>query len=687
MAEIRNPPRIQRYTIRKPDEVKQEEIKKEEAKVEKQETEQVATQKTVTSETRKASRAKAGAAEAALQQQLQTQLVSGQSDKPVYRDAGAGEAIDKLRSQQGDINGSQMGTAIKSATEDTDGQAAGKEFHDLNDFVTNNWGRMNPDARAKWAVYKGEVEKQQALGKQGIPSSDYDAMLKRMDAAKGPEAKPAEAAEAPKPTATASASAAKADDDGLGVGPDGSLRKEAAAKVAAESDNAKAKEQLDALNGLSDRLAADGGGSINGYLEKKLQAVNDATEKALKNPNDPVARAEFDLATADLEAAAAKVSLLDTGYRQLTDDGKIDNQEIIDTVQLTGAIGTLDQKVTDAQAALEKAKAEAPTVEPSPSDKVAPKETGPKTGIGPRTGIKAKEEEEAPVSADVARAAGQLATAFESGNDKAVFDTLAGKDKATLQAIEKEFKTATGTDLRSKIESEFGDLKERRALAALDGNHATADALELKRAIEGAGTDEQAILDTVKGKSPEELKAIRAQYKAETGRELDQDLRSDLSRSELADTFRAMGEPSKARAVELREAVQGIGTDEQGILNVFNGAPAAETANIAAAYKELYGENLETRLKDELSGDELAKTFRAMNMKSAAQAVELFEAMDGWGTDEKTILNTLESGSADTKAIAESYQRLYGRSLESHLRDELGGRDLNRALKALGVLG
>ena len=225
------------------------------------------------------------------------------------------------KANQDAIDGNQMQTAIKTATEDTDGQAAGKEFHDLNDFVTNNWARMNPDARAKWAVYKGEVEKQQALGKQGISMADYEAMLKRMDAAQGPTPPAPQTTEsddgkATQNATTAAPGASSQGYDGFGVGPAGNLRKQAAQRVAAEADNPKAKDQLDALNGLSDRLAEAGGGTINGYFEQKLQAVNDASEKAIKNPDDAVLRAELNLATADLEAAG--VLTLDARPEDLT---------------------------------------------------------------------------------------------------------------------------------------------------------------------------------------------------------------------------------------------------------------------------------------------------------------------------------------------------------------------------------
>lgn len=67
-----------------------------------------------------------------------------------------------------------------------------------------------------------------------------------------------------------------------------------------------------------------------------------------------------------------------------------------------------------------------------------------------------------------------------------------------------------------------------------------------------------------------------------------------------------------------------------------------------------------------------------------AQAERLYEAMDGWGTDERAILDVLYSGSvAANGMVAAAYQRRYGRSLKADLRSELSGSDLEKALKLL----
>ncbi|NEO15010.1 MULTISPECIES: DUF4157 domain-containing protein [unclassified Moorena] len=67
------------------------------------------------------------------------------------------------------------------------------------------------------------------------------------------------------------------------------------------------------------------------------------------------------------------------------------------------------------------------------------------------------------------------------------------------------------------------------------------------------------------------------------------------------------------------------------------------------------------------------------------KAQELHEAFDGWGTDERKVLDALWTGSRHlTQAIERAYNARYRPNLEVALHDELSGDDLRRALQILG---
>ena len=67
-------------------------------------------------------------------------------------------------------------------------------------------------------------------------------------------------------------------------------------------------------------------------------------------------------------------------------------------------------------------------------------------------------------------------------------------------------------------------------------------------------------------------------------------------------------------------------------------------------------------------------------------AKKLHKAVDGWGTDEKTIINVLSSlDSLQRKHVGFSYKKLYGKYLRSALRDDTSGsfKDLLLAIMLL----
>jgi hypothetical protein len=100
-----------------------------------------------------------------------------------YEDAGAAQAIEKLKSQTGPISGEDMQNAIIDATKDLDAQAAGKEYNDLKEYADQNWNQLSPDAREKFRTYEKYVNEARADGMTGIPQAKYDQMVNEMKTA------------------------------------------------------------------------------------------------------------------------------------------------------------------------------------------------------------------------------------------------------------------------------------------------------------------------------------------------------------------------------------------------------------------------------------------------------------------------------------------------------------------------
>ena len=160
----------------------------------------------------------------------------------------------------------------------------------------------------------------------------------------------------------------------------------------------------------------------------------------------------------------------------------------------------------------------------------------------------------------------------------------------------------------------------------------------LNNAISGSGTNEETIFRVLEGATPEELRATEDAFREHHGEQwegvggtLQGALRDDLSDAEygramvaLSRKERVAGDPGALRraAVEradaLHEAMAGGGTDEDAIYRVLESSTPQELRATQQLFAERHGNywkdeggDLQGALRDELSGDELARALRA----------------------------------------------------------------------------
>uniref|UniRef100_A0A8C5LBZ2 Annexin n=1 Tax=Jaculus jaculus TaxID=51337 RepID=A0A8C5LBZ2_JACJA len=136
-------------------------------------------------------------------------------------------------------------------------------------------------------------------------------------------------------------------------------------------------------------------------------------------------------------------------------------------------------------------------------------------------------------------------------------------------------------------------------------------------------------------------------------------------------------------AKKLYKACKGMGTDEAAIIEVLSGRTSAERQRIKQKYKSKYGKDLEEVLKSELSGNFEKTALALLDLPSEYAARQLKKAMKGMGTEEAILIEVLCTGSnKEISAIKEAYQRLFGKSLESDIKDDTSG-NLRKILVSL----
>lgn len=213
--------------------------------------------------------------------------------------------------------------------------------------------------------------------------------------------------------------------------------------------------------------------------------------------------------------------------------------------------------------------------------------------------------------------------------------------------------------------------------------------------MRGAGTDEQALIDIVVKRSNAQRVEIRKRYKTMFGKDLMNDLKSELS-GNLEDCLLALLEPASLFDAKcLRRAMRGAGTDEESLIDILCTRTNSEIAEIKKAYTEYYRRDLEKDCVSETSGHfkRLLVSMCQGNRdesttvdmeKARKEAQDLFQAGEKkWGTDESRFNVVLASRSfPQLRATFDEYVRVSQRDILNSIDREMSG-DVRAGFKCI----
>ena len=136
--------------------------------------------------------------------------------------------------------------------------------------------------------------------------------------------------------------------------------------------------------------------------------------------------------------------------------------------------------------------------------------------------------------------------------------------------VRKAYRAMWGIDLDFAMSQAFDSDEMDQARLRLEGNQSAADAAALDYAMGLISTDEKAVMDLLRSKSPEEIEQIRAEYRRRYNKELDVALEEGLDEGNEQDQAAALirGDTETADAIAIDEAMRGgtgWGTDQEDI--------------------------------------------------------------------------------------------------------------------------
>lgn len=223
-------------------------------------------------------------------------------------------------------------------------------------------------------------------------------------------------------------------------------------------------------------------------------------------------------------------------------------------------------------------------------------------------------------------------------------------------------------------------------LTAYENFDAEEDSISLRKAMQGMGTDEKAIIAVLGNRTYHQRHAISVQYKQSYGRNLTDDLDSETS-GNFKKTLKALlRHPIEYDAWTVHQAIAGLGTDEKDLIEIFVTRSNEQLKLINKAYKQKYKESLEKALVGDTSGD-FKRLMVSLNNGARDEssdvddglarkdAAELYEAGEKkMGTDESTFNRIIVSRSfPQLVATCEEYEKVLKKSLEKVLKSELSG--------------
>ncbi|CAG5127305.1 unnamed protein product, partial [Candidula unifasciata] len=161
----------------------------------------------------------------------------------------------------------------------------------------------------------------------------------------------------------------------------------------------------------------------------------------------------------------------------------------------------------------------------------------------------------------------------------------------------------------------------------------------LRAAMKGMGTNDDAIVHVVSTRCNQQRQELKDTFKLLYGRDLISDIKSELSGDYKELVMALFVAPAEYDAWCIKEAIYGLGTDEQALVEILMTRTNDQIKEIRAAYPRAKDSQFEKDIRDDTSGDfKRLLISAAMVLSCFLFLLQLYKAGEArWGTDEETF--------------------------------------------------
>jgi len=126
-------------------------------------------------------------------------------------------------------------------------------------------------------------------------------------------------------------------------------------------------------------------------------------------------------------------------------------------------------------------------------------------------------------------------------------------------------------------------------------------------------------------------------------------------------------------AGRLKEAMSGLGTNDSVLIDIIGHRTHAQRRQIVVEYHTGLGGDLLKELESETSGNYRSVLLKIMKNRDEMLAEILHDAMSGAGTNDGVLIDVMTQFPYELPAVAKTYQRIYGKTLESAIKGDTSG--------------
>jgi hypothetical protein len=232
-------------------------------------------------------------------------------------------------------------------------------------------------------------------------------------------------------------------------------------------------------------------------------------------------------------------------------------------------------------------------------------------------------------------------------------------------------------DIKSECGGKFLDV-----LIAMCYPPAVYDAMLVKKAVAGLGTDESLLSEVICTRSQSELKEAGAAYQKLYNKNMEADIKSDTGGNLAKVYMQCLAASRGTRQGDVNADVEAlykagagkIGTDEAAFINIISTASPAHLEAVYYAYAQKYGKALDTVIRDEMGGDTGKALANLATPPHVLFSDKILKAMKGMGTNDENLIRLLTTQRGRfLKAAGKHFLEVNRKTISAWVGEETSG--------------